>query len=108
MNGCLADEAEARAFVTSLPAVDAPALARLEQLCALLAEENARQNLVSAASLAEVWRRHIADSAQLQLHELDDREVADLEVSEHELPLARQREGSSPPRPQCSLERSRQ
>jgi len=68
MNGCLADEAEARAFVTSLPAVDAPALARLEQLCALLAEENARQNLVSAASLAEVWRRHIADSAQLLLH----------------------------------------
>jgi len=68
MSQCLHDEAEARAFVASLPGVDATALTRLEQLRALLAEENGRQNLVSAASLAEVWRRHIADSAQLLLH----------------------------------------
>src|SRR5262249_39140220 len=41
---------------------------RLERLVALLAEENRCQNLVSAASLDEVWRRHIADSAQLLCH----------------------------------------
>jgi 16S rRNA (guanine527-N7)-methyltransferase len=43
-------------------------MARLDRLVALLADENERQNLVSAASLTEVWRRHIADSAQLLLH----------------------------------------
>jgi len=31
----------------------------------MLCEENAHQNLVSAGSLSEVWRRHIVDSAQL-------------------------------------------
>ena len=36
--------------------------------CPFAEEENTRQNLVSAASLAEVWRRHIADSAQLLAH----------------------------------------
>ncbi|HZU62393.1 MAG TPA: 16S rRNA (guanine(527)-N(7))-methyltransferase RsmG [Novosphingobium sp.] len=45
--------------------MDSAGLARLERFIALLAEENQRQNLVSAASLADVWRRHIADSAQL-------------------------------------------
>jgi 16S rRNA (guanine527-N7)-methyltransferase len=38
---------------------------KLEQYVALLAEENRRQNLVSAATLAHVWERHILDSAQL-------------------------------------------
>ena len=33
-----------------------------------LAEENERQNLVSAGSLDSVWQRHIADSAQLLRH----------------------------------------
>jgi 16S rRNA (guanine527-N7)-methyltransferase len=59
------DEAEANAWVGALPQADAAALARLEQLAALLAAENQQQNLVSAASLGEVWQRHIADSAQL-------------------------------------------
>lgn len=62
------DEAQARAWITALPQADAIALERLEQLVALLAEENQRQNLVSQASLGEVWRRHIADSAQLLTH----------------------------------------
>lgn len=61
-------EAEARAWLERLPEWDALAAERLERLAALLAEENARQNLVSAASLGEVWRRHIADSAQLLTH----------------------------------------
>jgi 16S rRNA (guanine527-N7)-methyltransferase len=64
----IADEIEARAWLQQLPECDAAAMARLEHLVLLLAEENQRQNLVSAASLGEVWRRHIADSAQLLLH----------------------------------------
>ncbi len=64
----IASEAEARAWLDTLPEVDAIALDRLERLVALLIEENARQNLVSAASLEHVWQRHIADSAQLLCH----------------------------------------
>ena len=40
-------------------------LERLQAFVALLREENARQNLVSAASLDDGWNRHILDSAQL-------------------------------------------
>jgi len=38
---------------------------KLEAYVSLLKEENARQNLVSAATLDNVWERHILDSAQL-------------------------------------------
>lgn len=61
-------DVEARAWLERLPEWDAAASERLEALVHLLAEENTRQNLVSAASLEEVWRRHIADSAQLLVH----------------------------------------
>lgn len=61
-------DAEASAWLERLPEWDAAASERLEALVHLLAEENMRQNLVSAASLEEVWRRHIADSAQLLVH----------------------------------------
>ncbi len=64
----ISNEAEARAWVAEQPQVDTVALDRLERLAALLAEENSRQNLVSASSLEAVWQRHIADSAQLLLH----------------------------------------
>lgn len=64
----IADEAHARAWVENLPEWDAAARQRLETLVAMLAEENARQNLIAAASLAHVWQRHIADSAQLLTH----------------------------------------
>jgi len=40
-------------------------LARLKAYVGMLGEWNARQNLVSAASLSDVWRRHVWDSAQL-------------------------------------------
>lgn len=40
-------------------------LARLTAYVGLLAEWNARHNLVSARSLDDVWRRHVLDSAQL-------------------------------------------
>jgi 16S rRNA (guanine527-N7)-methyltransferase len=40
-------------------------LARLKAYVGLLQDWNARHNLVSEASLADVWRRHVWDSAQL-------------------------------------------
>jgi 16S rRNA (guanine527-N7)-methyltransferase len=40
-------------------------LARLKLFVSLLEDWNARMNLVSAKSLAEVWKRHVWDSAQL-------------------------------------------
>ena len=40
-------------------------LARLKAYIGLLTDWNARHNLVSKASLEDVWRRHVWDSAQL-------------------------------------------
>ena len=62
----IASEAEARQFCAER--TDATGLARLERFAALLAEENRRQNLVSAGSLDSVWQRHFADSLQLLDH----------------------------------------
>jgi 16S rRNA (guanine527-N7)-methyltransferase len=62
----IASETDARTFVASL--ADQTALDRLNRLVALLTEENARQNLVAAATLPQVWQRHLADSAQLLAH----------------------------------------
>lgn len=61
-------EEEARAWLRGLPECDDAAMARLELLVAMLAEENQSQNLVSTASLDQVWLRHIVDSAQLLAH----------------------------------------
>lgn len=62
----ITNEDQARAFCADL--CDSAAMARLERFTSLLAAENAQQNLVSAASLDQVWQRHIADSLQLLLH----------------------------------------
>lgn len=59
-------EAEAREFCARH--TDATGFERLETFATLLAEENERQNLVSAASLVSVWQRHFADSLQLLEH----------------------------------------
>lgn len=64
----IASEEEARSWLRALPECDEAAMARLETLVVMLAEENRRQNLVSAASLDQVWLRHIIDSAQLLPH----------------------------------------
>ena len=61
-------EQQARDWLARLPEWDATAAERVDQLIALLSEENARQNLVAAASLPVVWQRHIVDSAQLLPH----------------------------------------
>jgi 16S rRNA (guanine527-N7)-methyltransferase len=42
---------------------------KLEAYVALIREENERQNLISASTFAQVWDRHILDSAQLLRYE---------------------------------------
>jgi 16S rRNA (guanine527-N7)-methyltransferase len=64
----IADESAALAWLAARPEFDDAAKGRAERLVAMLAEENEHQNLVSSGSLAEVWRRHIVDSAQLLAH----------------------------------------
>jgi 16S rRNA (guanine527-N7)-methyltransferase len=64
----ITSEAEALRWLESLPEWEAVARERLETLVALLTEENQHQNLVAAASITQVWQRHIADSAQLLAH----------------------------------------
>ena len=59
------NEDEARAWLQRSFDVPRETMSRLDAFAALLREENARQNLVSAASLDSLWTRHIADSAQL-------------------------------------------
>ncbi|MEY4952211.1 MAG: rRNA ((527)-N(7))-methyltransferase RsmG [Pseudomonadota bacterium] len=61
----LQDETEARAWLASLPEWNEAVESRLTALMALLATENAVQNLVSESSLWSLWVRHYADSAQL-------------------------------------------
>jgi len=64
----IANESAAQAWLEALPEWDALAAERLELLVALLREENQQQNLVAAASLPQVWQRHVVDSAQLLPH----------------------------------------
>lgn len=59
----LADEESARSFCAEL--TDQAGLFRLDQLAALVIDENGRQNLIAKASELTIWRRHLADSAQL-------------------------------------------
>ncbi|MET0506705.1 MAG: 16S rRNA (guanine(527)-N(7))-methyltransferase RsmG [Burkholderiaceae bacterium] len=58
-------EVAAKAWLRGALGCDTVCMERLERFVGLLLEENTRQNLVAASSLAEVWTRHIADSAQL-------------------------------------------
>ncbi len=63
MEQVLRDETSARSFVEGL--TDVAGMSRLEALSAALINENQRQNLISRPSEAQMWVRHIADSAQL-------------------------------------------
>jgi 16S rRNA (guanine527-N7)-methyltransferase len=54
-------------------------LARLKAYVGMLEDWNSRHNLVSASTLADVWRRHVWDSAQLVKYVPGDaRTLADL------------------------------
>ena len=59
------EEMQARAWVERQFDVPRETMDRLDAFGALLRDENERQNLVSKASLGQLWLRHIADSAQL-------------------------------------------
>jgi len=59
------NEAATRAWVESEFHVPRETMARLDDFAALLRGENERQNLVSRATLDQLWLRHIVDSAQL-------------------------------------------
>jgi 16S rRNA (guanine527-N7)-methyltransferase len=59
------DEKEARAWVERRLNVPRETMERLDAFAALLRVESEHQNLVSKASLDQLWLRHIADSAQL-------------------------------------------
>lgn len=59
----LESESAARDFVSKLG--DAAAMERLDRLVDLLLVENRQQNLIAKASEAQMWLRHVADSAQL-------------------------------------------
>lgn len=61
----LSSEQAARTWLKTLPECSKEAAERLEDLVALLTAENDVQNLVSDASLKDLWVRHYADSAQL-------------------------------------------
>jgi 16S rRNA (guanine527-N7)-methyltransferase len=58
-------EAEARAWVEQAFGVPRETMERLDTFAALLRRENETQNLVSRATLDQLWQRHIVDSAQL-------------------------------------------
>jgi 16S rRNA (guanine527-N7)-methyltransferase len=64
----LSSEREARDWLVSRDDLPPGAYQRLLRLETMLRAENARQNLVSAASLDWLWLRHFADSAQLLDH----------------------------------------
>lgn len=61
----IATEDEARAWFRDDLKIDTLAETRLENFADLLMQENARQNLISKVSAAQLWTRHLADSAQL-------------------------------------------
>ncbi len=52
----------------SITGVSRETLSRLKAYADILADWNERHNLVSKGSLADIWRRHVWDSAQLAPH----------------------------------------
>jgi 16S rRNA (guanine527-N7)-methyltransferase len=61
-------EDEARDWVRAR--VDPAGYARMTKFVAGVVDENTRQNLISPATIDQVWARHVVDS--LQLHQLGD------------------------------------
>lgn len=61
----LDSEDSAREWVAQQPGVSRETMASLDRLAAFVTDEARHQNLVSAATIPQMWQRHIADSAQL-------------------------------------------
>lgn len=64
-DGILASEDEARGWIADAFGPTPAQWARLERFSDMLVAENARQNLIAASTVPNLWVRHIADSAQL-------------------------------------------
>jgi 16S rRNA (guanine527-N7)-methyltransferase len=75
MNDSPADDVEALAGII---AVSRETQERLERFVALLRKWEAAQSLVAPSTLPQLWRRHIADSAQLLAFAPDARRWLDL------------------------------
>ena len=60
-------EDEAKTWLTENFPVSRETLVNLETLASAVTAENQHQNLVSAATIDQMWARHIVDSAQLLL-----------------------------------------
>jgi 16S rRNA (guanine527-N7)-methyltransferase len=58
-------EDEARRWLSEVANVSRETLDQLDAFVAFLKEESLQQNLISAASLENIWARHVVDSAQL-------------------------------------------
>lgn len=61
-------EEDAKIWLTTTFDVSRETQERLEAFVAFLVSEAQLQNLISAATLDQIWARHIVDSAQLLLH----------------------------------------
>lgn len=71
-------EDEARAWLAANANVSRETFERIDAFIALLREENRQQNLVSTATLDQIWSRHIVDSIQLLRTASDSGSWADL------------------------------
>lgn len=79
MSILLKSEEEARAWFEESFAPSASQWAALDAFATMLIVENEQQNLVAASTIANLWVRHIADSAQLlNLSEVGDGAWIDL------------------------------
>lgn len=56
---------EAQSWLSETLAVSRETIEKFNYLVDAVIDENGRQNLISAASEADIWHRHIIDSAQL-------------------------------------------
>jgi 16S rRNA (guanine527-N7)-methyltransferase len=72
MSVILADEASAREWIAQTLSPTMAQWQKLERFAEILARANDTQNLVAASTLSQMWVRHIADSAQLLLHDQRD------------------------------------
>ena len=71
-------EDEAQSWLAETFDVSRETLERLEAFIAFLSAEAQLQNLISAATLDQIWARHIVDSAQLLRFALGDGDWLDL------------------------------
>jgi 16S rRNA (guanine527-N7)-methyltransferase len=68
----IADDDSARAWLEQAMTPTAGQWSQLESYAAALIAASSAQNLVAASTLPVLWARHIADSAQLLLHDRRD------------------------------------